>query len=523
MTRMALLLASVGALALGAGQAAAQQFTCPKKGGEITFAMEAKVNSLDLVASGAVSSRDIALQIQDSLMTRDENSNPIPQLAQSVEQSQDGKTYVFKLWPGVKFHNGKPLTTTDVVASFDRFKKIGINRGILDVVDNYEATDPLTFVIHMKAPQPTFLENLSSFGAPPVIVPAEIANAAPMQLQPIGTGPWQFVEFVPDSHVKLKRYDGYVADTRYKDIDGFGGYRVACFDSVVYRIVTEPGARVAGLETGELQGVEDVPTKSQERLKQNKNVVLKQMNNFWIQISIPNFSAPPTDNLKFRQAVQAALDMDEILEAATDGAYRLNPAFLYPGQNFYTEIGKEAYNQKNPAKAKKLLAEAGYKGEETILLTNRDYTSMYNAALVMSEQLKAVGVNVKLVVLDWPASSQFQANNTAGWNIYFTGWATPPAVGGAEALRNLAAPYSTYKPKTPADADKEFDAAFREIENNSNMQARAAGFAKAQARVFDQVMALPFGSLTKVQAVRANVQNFRPFRIPRMSNVYFSG
>lgn len=515
----ALLLASA---VLAPSAAGAQQFTCPKTGGEITFAMEAKVNSLDMQASGAVSTRIIALQVYDTLMTRDENGNPMPQLAESIEQSADGLTYVFKLKPGIKFHNGKPMTTADVVASFNRFKKVGINRGILDVVEKYEAKDPLTFVITLKTAQPTFLDNLSSFGAPPVIFPAENAEQPPMQLQPIGSGPWQFVEMVPDSHVKMKRFDGYVPDTRYKDIDGFGGYRVACLDSVVYRIVTEPQARVAGLETGELHGVEDVPTKSVDRLRQNKSIVLKTMNNYMIQISIPNFSAPPTDNLKFRQAVQAALDMDEIMEAATDGAYTLNKSFLYPGQNFYTEVGSEAYNQKNPAKAKKLLAEAGYKGEETILLTNKDYTSMYNAAVVMSEQLKAIGVNVKLLVLDWPASTQFQQNNTAGWNWYFTGWATPPAVGGAEALRNLATPYSTYKPKTPAEADKPFDVAFREIENNRAMDVRAAGFAKAQARVFDQVMALPFGAASKVQAVRSNVQNFRPFRILRMSNVYLS-
>ncbi|MBI1773783.1 MAG: ABC transporter substrate-binding protein [Proteobacteria bacterium] len=463
------------------------------------------------------------MQIFDGLMTRDENMNPMPQLAETIEQSQDGKTYVFKLKAGVKFHNGKPLSTADVVASYNRYKELGIERGILDVVDKWEAKDASTFVITLKAPQPTFLENLSSFGAPIVIVPAENTKAPAMQLEPIGTGPFQFVEFVADSHVKVKRFDGYIADTRYKDLDGFGGYRAACLDSVVFRIVTEPGARVAGLETGELQGVEDVPTKSQDRLKQNKNVVLKPLNNFWIQISIPNFSAPPTDNLKVRQAVQAALDMDEIMEAATDGAYKLNIGFLYPGQNFYSETGKETYNQKNAAKAKKLLAEGGYKGEELILLTNRDYTSMYNAALVMSEQLKAIGMNAKLLVLDWPASSQMQQNSSAGWNWYFTGWGTPPAVGGAAALRNLAPPYSTYKPKTPEDADKEFIAAFREIENNSNMEARKAGFVKAQARALDQVMALPFGSLTKVQAVRANVQNFRPYRIPRMSNVYFSG
>ncbi|MBI1779254.1 MAG: ABC transporter substrate-binding protein [Proteobacteria bacterium] len=521
--RIRLLLASAAATALVAGDASAQQFACPKKGGEIVFAQEAKVNSLDQHTSSTISTRNVAMNMFESLMTRDENFNPMPELAASVEESKDGMTYVFKLRDGIKFHNGKPMTTADVVATFDRYKKVGIDRGILDVVESWEAKDASTFILHMKVAQPTFLENFSSFSIPIVIVPAENAKAEPMQLATVGTGPFQFVEFVADSHVKMKRYDGYNADTRYKEIDGFGGYKQACVDSVNFRIVTEPGARVAGLETGELHGAEDVPTKSQERLKQNKDIVLKPLKNFWIQIATPNVSIPPTDNLKFRQAVQAAMDMDEVMEAATDGAYQLNIGFQYPGQNFYTEAGKETYNQKNAAKAKTLLAESGYKGEEMILLTNRDYTNMYNAALVMSEQLKAVGINAKLLVIDWPASVQMQQNTNTGWNWFFTGYGTNTALGGVAALRFHAPPFNTYKPKTPEDADKEFIAAFRAIENGKTLDERKAAFAKAQARVLDQVLALPFGSLTKVQAVRANVQNFKPFRIPRMSNVYFSG
>src|SRR5258708_5053168 len=417
--RLACLLTSVAGLAFAGGDAAAQQFACPKKGGEFVFAQEAKVNSLDMHPSPATSTRNVAMNMFESLMTRDDNFSPIPELAASVEESKDGKTYVFKLRQGVKFHNGKPLTSADVRASYDRYKPIGIDRGILDIVEGWDAPDPSTFVIHMKAPQPTFLDNLSSFLVPIVIVPAENAKAPAMQLEPVGTGPWQFVEFVADSHVKLKRYDGYTPDSRYKDINGFGGYKVACFDSVKFRIVTEPGARVAGIETGELHGVEDVPTKSQARLKQNKDVVLKPLYNWWIQIAMANVSAPPTDNLKFRQAVQAALDMDEIMEAASDGAYKLNVGYQYPGQAAYTDAGKETYNQKNTAKAKQLLAEAGYKGEEMILLTNRDSTSMYNAALVMSEQLKAVGINAKLLVIDWPASIAMQAKSTTAWNCIF--------------------------------------------------------------------------------------------------------
>ncbi|MBI1773781.1 MAG: ABC transporter substrate-binding protein [Proteobacteria bacterium] len=520
---LALLSASLGAGLLAAGAAEAQQFACPKKGGEFVFAEEAKVNSLDQYASATVSTRNITLNIFESLMTRDERFSPMPELAQSVDGSADGLTYVFKLRQGIKFHNGKPMSSADVVASFERYFKVGIDRGYLEAIQRLEAPDPLTFIVHMKAPQPTFLENLSSFLVPVVIVPAEITNAAPLQMEPIGTGPFQYVEFIADSHVTLKRYDGYTPDTRYKDIDGFGGYKVACVDSVKFRIVTEPGARVAGLETGELHGVEDIPTKSVERLKQNKNIVLKNLENFWIPVAEANTNVPPTDNLKVRQAIQAALDMDEIMDAASDGAYTLQFGMQYPFQAAYTDVGKETYNQKNPAKAKQLLAEAGYKGEEMVLLTNRDYTVMYNASLVMSEQLKAIGMNVKLLVLDWPAAAQMWLKTNTGWNWFFNGYANGPYIGPIATVRQFSAPQYQYKPKTPADIDKVFDAAFDQMVNGNTFEIRKAAFAKAQARLFEQVYVLPFGTMPKVQAVRSNVQNFRPYRIPRISNVYFSG
>ena len=515
-------LAAASVIVLGTASASAQQFSCPRKGGTLTFAQEAKVNSLDQHTSSTISTRNVAMNMFEALTTRDENMNPIPELADEVIASEDGMTYTFKLRQGVKFHNGKTMTTEDVVASFDRYKKVGIDRGILDVVDKWEAPDAHTFIIRMKVAQPTFLENLSSFSVPIVIVPKENTDAPPMQLKPVGTGPWEYVEFVADSHVRLKRFEGYVPNTKYKDIDGFGGYKVACVDQVVMRIVTEPGARVAGLETGEFHGAEDVPAKSQAALKANRNIVLKPLQNFWVQIATPNLSFPPTDNVKVRQAIQAALDMEEIMEAATDGAFRLNIGFQYPGQAFYTEAGKATYNQKDAAKAKRLLQEGGYKGEKLILMTNKDYSNMYTAALVMSEQLKAVGMNVELLVMDWPASVQKQQNTTDGWNFFFTGYGTNTSLGGIAALRFHAPPFNTYKPKD-GKVDEEFVAAFNAIANGKTLDERKAAFAKAQERVLDQVLALPFGSLTKVQAVRANVENFRPFRIPRMSNVWLKG
>jgi len=153
-----------------------------------------------------------------------------------------------------------------VVASFDRYRKLGIERGNLDNVDKWEAPDKYTFIIRMKKAQPTFIEDLSSFSVPIVIIPSEQKDAAPLRLEAIGTGPFQLVEYVADSHVKYKRYEGYKPNTQFDDRTGFGGYKVACVDTVTYRIVTESGARVAGLETGELHAVEDVPTKAQADL-----------------------------------------------------------------------------------------------------------------------------------------------------------------------------------------------------------------------------------------------------------------
>ena len=516
-------LASLMAMALGGGDAVAQQFSCPKRGGDFVFGQEGKVNSLDPHASFSVSTRNIAMNIFETLMTRDEDFNPMLDLAASIEESADGLTFVFKLRQGVKFHNGKPMTSADVAASFSRFKKVGLERAILDVVDKWEVPDPATFVIRMKVAQPTFLENISSFLGPIVILPAENADSAAMQLPSIGTGPFQFVEHVPDSHVKLKRFDGYAPDARHKDLVGFGGYKVACLDTATFRLVSEPGSRVAGIETGELHAVEDVPAKSQETLKKNKNVVLTPLKHFWIQLASLNAGLPPTDNVKVRQAIMAALDMDEIMESASDGAYALNFGLQYPGQAAYTEVGKETYNQKNPAKAKQLLAESGYKGEEMILLTNRDYFSIYNGSVVVAEQLKSVGINVKLVVVDWPAAIQTYEKSGAGWNVFFDAFGNNPRIGPISSVRKFADPLNAYKPKTPADVDKPFNDSFKDMLDGKTPEIRKAAFARAQARLLEQAYVIPFGSLTKIQAVRSNVQHWQTFRIPRMSNVYFSG
>jgi peptide/nickel transport system substrate-binding protein len=513
---------SLAGFSLGTLPAFAEPFKCPHVGGDLVFAQEANINTLDQMTSNTVSTRNIAMNIYESLMTRDENNHPILELAAAMDEAADHLTYTFKLRQGIHFHNGKLMTSADVVASFDRYAKVGNQRSTLDNIDRWDAPDANTFVLHMKKVQPTFIEALSSFSVPIVIIPSENRDVPAQQLtQPTGTGPFELVSSVPGSAVKLKRFDGYQPNTSFNDRTGFGGYKLACVDTVTFRIVTEPGARVAGLRTGEFQGVEDLPAKSVPDMKQDKNITILPLKNWWIQIATPNTSFPPTDKLGVRKAIQAALDMDEIMDAASDGNYNLNVGFQYPGQPDYTDAGKQTYNLHDPDLAKKYLAEAGYQGEPVVLLTNKDYPPMYNSALVMQQELQAVGINAQMKVVDWPTSVQMMLNNTEGWNFFFTGWGTQPALGALATMQFLVQPNAAYKPKDGKD-DPDVLAAWNDMNTLPTPEGRQDAYVRMQKLTLERVYAVPFGSFTKVVAVRSNVNGFVPFRIPRFSNVWFS-
>ncbi len=496
-----------------------QPFQCGRTGGTMQYGLDSKVAGLDQHTSTAGSTRDVSINIYEPLITRDDSFKPMLSLAQSVDVSPDQRVFTFKLRQGVRFHNGKVMTSDDVLASFERYKRVGASRYILELADHWDAPDADTFVITLKQPQPIYLEMLSYFTVPMVIVPKENASAPPLQLPPMGTGPYQVAEYVPDSYVKLRRFEGYQPDTRFTDASGFGGYKVACLDTITERMYTETAARTAALETGEIQGMASVPTASQKRLAANKSIKLLRMDNYVVPITYPNISFPPTDNVKVRQAILASLNMDEIMDAASDGDYKLNPSLQYEGTNYYSDAGKEFYNQHNPARAKQLLQEGGYKGEKVVLLTTREIPYLYNSALVMSGQMKAAGINAELLVLDWPTALQKSVSDATGWNFFFTGWVTVVALGGAQSLSNLADPNNVDHP--PGDkTDAEFMQYFNQVSRGTTLADRATAFAKAQYRMFDQAYAIPFGIMPAVIGVRDNVEGFKAYYHPRFYNVW---
>ena len=144
----------------------------PRKGGDVVIAISQAPPSLDAHVTSAQAARNVKLHIYETLYARDENAKPVPELAEGVNIGADGKTYVFPIRKGVKFHNGKELDAKDVVASLERYRKVGASPALLSAIEKVEASGPSEVTIKLKEVQSTFLDNLSSPRAPIAIYPA---------------------------------------------------------------------------------------------------------------------------------------------------------------------------------------------------------------------------------------------------------------------------------------------------------------------------------------------------------------
>jgi peptide/nickel transport system substrate-binding protein len=503
--------ATVAASAIGA-PAIAQ-----KKGGEAIVAQQSPPPSLDAQTTSAQHARNITTHIWETLYSRDEAGNVVPDLAEGVNVSPDGMTYSFKLRKA-KFHNGKDMTSADVRASMERYKRVGNSAAVLRDVVAFEAPSADSFVMKLSKPVPSLLDGISSPRAPFAIMPAEEGGKEANKIEYIGTGPFQFVEYRPDSHVLLRRFDGYVANGAYKERDGFAGRKTAHLDTVRIRFMPEAGARVAALEAGEIHVNELIPTPAAQRLKNNRNIKIHEMMPWAFQVIIMNHSQGPMQNVKFRQAIQAALDYEEIIAIANDGLYRMTHGWQHPGSTYFAgDIGKELYNQKNVAKAKQLLAESGYRGEEIIFLGDSTIANHKGVTEVGTEQLRRLlGINVRAHIVDWPTASSMRLK-PEGWHLWALGMGIEPY----EGPFNVAGFF--VKPQLqPHVEDPVLEEAFARLQNSPQLADRQKAMADIQRRMYDNVTAIKLGDFGIIQGARANVENFKPYRAPRMWDVWLA-
>jgi peptide/nickel transport system substrate-binding protein len=506
-------LLAVSILASGCSFGSGDAFAEPHKGGNLVYALVSGPGTLDPYVSSSAVELEIIHHIFESLVAVGEHYETKPMLASKVDMSEDAKTFTFRLRDGVKFQNGKVMTSADVVASFERYRRVSPNASVLADVTSVEAPDPLTFVVKLNKPNAVFVDILKSPVYPFVILPAEQRDKGPRDIDVIGTGPFKLGEWMKDSHLVLQRSDNYTPNESYSGLDGFAGKRTAYLDSVRYNFVPEANARVAALQTGEAAVAASIPPDLAKRFAGNPDIEVQTIIPYCMQVFVLNTQQGPTQNPLVRQAINAVVDVDDIT-AAMALVDKPNHSLVYAFSPYYQgDAMKPYYDQKNPEKAKKLLQEAGYKGEEIVLQTSANYPSFRDAILVLAEEMKAAGMNARVDVVDWTTNANNMQRGAGVWNVSTTGFCSNPLLG-PQQWRVM---FYTF-PHVKGDAI--LDAAYDKFYTSLDIAARKEAWDVIEKRVLDQAYMIKIADMGDLRAYnKTKVENFEPYYLPRFWNV----
>lgn len=397
-----------------------------KMGGVLKVVLDADPPTLDPHTSTTTLVFAVGYHMFEGLYSLDESLNPIPMLAADLpEISNDKLVYTIKLRPGLKFHNGKDVTAEDAVASVQRWGKMSsYGKSIFKNVESIEAKDALTIKLKLTKPTGVTLVSLAMPNGGAFIYPKDICEKYPDKPveENIGTGPFKFVEWKPHQYIKMVRFEDYQPVAF--PADGFGGKKVAYVDEIQFIPISDEAVRLTSVEGGEYDFADFVPADEYNRLKDHPTIqALPSAPRAWFAFQF-NKRAGIMSAVKMREAFLTALDMGPILAAGygDEAFWRLDPSIMLKEQVWWSDVGKEKYNQGDIEKAKKLLEEAGYKGEEIIWMSGQ---LEYNLSLAAKKQLEKAGFNIDLQAMEW-ATLADRRKNPELWHIFSTGMTTKP-------------------------------------------------------------------------------------------------
>lgn len=391
---------------------------------------QADLRVLDPHVTAATVTRIYGAMIYDQLYAFDEDMRVHPQMVDTMQVSPDRLTYDFKLRDGLVFHNGQAVTSTDIVASIPRAaKQDPMMQLMMKRMARMEAVDATHFRLVFSKPYSLVEPSLAGAGA--MMMRAEDIAAAgdkPMATT-IGSGPFKFdaAGYTPGAKVSFLRNPAYVP--RKEPADGLAGGKVVHVDRVEWLIIPDLQTRVSALIKGEVDLLDQLPHDGIQSLAGRKDVVVEESSKLGNMAFLRmNTLQPPFNDVRARRALAMLIDQKDYLAAAFTADpqwWRECFAYLGCGPENGSEAGSEAYRKPNPAEAKRLLAEAGYKGERVVILTSQEIPLIDALAQVTAEKLRAIGVNVDLQTSDWGTLVVRRAKrdpvDKGGWSIFQSG------------------------------------------------------------------------------------------------------
>jgi peptide/nickel transport system substrate-binding protein len=409
----------------------------------------ADLSILDPYFSGVYITRNFGYLVYDTLFGMDRNFRPRPQMVDHWQASPDGLTWDFWLRDGLKFHDGQKVRGADAAASLKRWGQRNDSYGqpLLAAAKTIEPVDDTHFHIVLKHRFP-LLEALGTMTSPtPFILPERLAKTDPYtQLKEVdGSGPFKFVpgEWQPGHKVVFERNPDY--RPRAEPPDNTAGGKVAKVDRVEWLYIPEPTTAVQALQAGEVDYVENVPNDLAPVLAKDPDVTVETYPGFIGTVRF-NWLHPPFDNIKMRQAVLAVADQRDYMSAMAGGAGNWRICFsvyFCSGEEADQEDGGILSGPRDWERAKRLVAEAGYKGERVVVIDPADIPQLHAEALVTEQLLQKLGLNVDVRTSEWgTAVKQIQRKDPVdkgGWSVFGTAFAANDMLNPA-TNRNLRAP-----------------------------------------------------------------------------------
>jgi peptide/nickel transport system substrate-binding protein len=479
----------------------------------VRFIPHADLAIIDPYFSGVYITRNYGYLVYDTLFGMDHAFKLHPEMVDSWTTSDDGLIWDFKLRDKLVFHDGQKVRAADVVASLKRWgqRNDSYGQALLDAASEITAVDDAHFRIVVKHRFPV-IEALGTLTSPtPFIMPERLAQTDPSTQikEPIGSGPFKMVmsEWQPGHKVVFAKNPDYVP--RAEPPDGVSGGKVVKVDRVEWDYIPDTVTAYQALKSGEVDAWENAANDYLPDLASNPNVKLLDRARF-IGTMRFNWLQPPFDNIKMRQAVLQVINQSDYMAAMAGDpsnwrtCYSVYACFDGDGE---TRGSQALGGPRDYEKAKKLVAEAGYKGEPIVLLDPADIPQLHAEALVTADMLKRLGLNVDVVSSEWgTVIKRIYSKDPVeqgGWNVFVTAYAAADMLNPA-TNRSLRAPGA--KGVLPGWADdpklEALRAAWFEAPDDASRKEIAA---QEQERAFETVPFIPLGQYRAQAAYRSNL------------------
>ena len=482
-------------------------------GTTLRFIPHADLTILDPYWSGVYITRNFGYMIYDTLFSMDGEFRPKPQMVETWTVSDDKLTSAFTLRDGLKFHDGQPVRAADVVASLKRWgqRNDAYGQSLLATAAAIEPVSEKQFRIVLKMPFPV-LEALGTLTSPtPFIMPERLAQTDPFTQvkEAIGSGPFKFAkeEWQPGHKVVYVKNPDYVP--RPEPPSWASGGKVVKVDRVEWLYIPEALTAAQALSAGEVDSWENVPNDSKAALARDRNITIRSWPGSIGAVRF-NHLHPPFDNIKMRQAVLAVADQRDYMHAMAGDQQNWRTCFSFYACDVAEadEHGGEALSgPRDYEKAKRLITEAGYKGERIVVLDPADIPQSHAEALVTNELLMRLGFNVELATAEWGTvikrSNVREPIEQGGWSISNFIFSYYEAINPATNKFLRAGGVAGASPGWPKDEKIEaLRAAWFEATDNAKRRDLAA---QIQQRAFEFVPYIPTGQLVINRAFRKNL------------------